>query len=54
MNKGIRAAVVLLAVICLGIAAYFGWKIISAEAEYAEGDAAYEQLSKLTLLFQMN
>lgn len=34
---------------CLAAAAFFGWKIYSTEQEYAEGDAAYNQLADLVV-----
>jgi len=40
-------ATVLLAVICLGTAAFFGYKIIHQQLEYKEGDDAYERLIDL-------
>lgn len=40
-------AIVLLAVICLGTAAFFGYKIIMQQLEYKEGDETYERLIEL-------
>jgi len=40
---------VLMILLCLGTAAFFGWKIYSMEQEYAEGDAAYNQLAELVV-----
>lgn len=48
-NKLRKAITVLMILLCLGTAAFFGWKIYSTEQEYAEGDAAYEQLAELVV-----
>ena len=40
-------AAVLLAVICLGIAAFFGLKILQTEHDYREGINAYEQMAEI-------
>ena len=37
MRSGLRLAAAVLAVICLGAAAFFGFKILQTEHDYREG-----------------
>lgn len=46
-NKLRKVIAVLLILIGLGTAAFYGWQVYSTEQEYAEGDAAYDQLADL-------
>ena len=47
MKDTLKWAAVLLAVICFGIAAFFGFKILQTERDYREGINAYEQLAEI-------
>ena len=47
MRDTLKWAAVLLAVICLGIAAFFGLKILQTEHDYREGINAYEQMAEI-------
>ncbi len=42
-----NVAAVLMTVICLGIAAFFIWKIVGTELEYKKGDDAYDLIEEL-------
>ena len=47
MRSGLRLAAVFLAVICLGTAAFFGWKILQTEHEYRAGISAYDRIAEI-------
>ena len=47
MRSGLRLAAAVLAVICLGAAAFFGFKILQTEYDYREGINAYEQMAEI-------
>ncbi|MBP3204925.1 MAG: class B sortase [Lachnospiraceae bacterium] len=47
MRSGLRLAAVFLAVICLGAAAFLGWKILQTEHEYRAGISAYDRLAEI-------
>ncbi|MEE0955255.1 MAG: class B sortase [Eubacterium sp.] len=47
MKSGFRLAAVLLAVICLGAAAFLGWKILQTEHEYRAGINAYDRIAEI-------
>ncbi len=47
MKSGFRLAAVLLAVICLGAAAFLGWKILQTEHEYRAGISAYDRIAEI-------
>ena len=47
MRSGLRLAAVFLAVICLGTAAFFGWKILQTEYEYRAGISAYDRIAEI-------
>ena len=47
MRDTLKWAAVLLAVICFGIAAFFGFKVLQTERDYCEGINAYEQLAEI-------
>ena len=49
MRDTLKWAAVLLAVICFGIAAFFGIKILQTEYDYREGINAYEQLAEIAV-----
>lgn len=46
MNKALRIAAILMTLVSLGTAAYFGGKIYATQMEYAKGDKSYEELAK--------
>lgn len=47
MRSGLRLAAVFLAVICLGTAAFLGWKILKTEHEYRAGISAYDRIAEI-------
>ena len=47
MRSGLRLAAVFLAVICLGTAAFLGWKILQTEHEYRAGISAYDRIAEI-------
>ena len=47
MRSGLRLAAVFLAVICLGTATFFGWKILQTEHEYQAGISAYDRIAEI-------
>ena len=47
MRSGLRLAAVFLAVICLGTAAFLGWKILKTEHEYRAGISAYNRIAEI-------
>ena len=47
MRSSLRLAAVFLAVICLGVAAFLGLKILQTEHDYREGINAYEQMAEI-------
>lgn len=47
MRSGLRLAAVFLAVICLGAAAFLGWKILQTEHEYRAGIRAYDRIAEI-------
>ena len=47
MRSGLRLAAVFLAVICLGAAAFLGWKILQTEHEYRAGISAYDRIAEI-------
>lgn len=47
MRSGLRLAAVFLAVICMGTAAFFGWKILQTEHEYRAGISAYDRIAEI-------
>ena len=47
MRSGLRLAAVFLAVICLGAAAFLGWKILQTEHEYQAGISAYDRIAEI-------
>ena len=47
MRSGLRLAAVLLAVLCLGLAGFFGLKILKTEWEYREGISTYDRIAEL-------
>ena len=47
MKSRLRLAAVFLAVICLGAAAFLGWKILQAEHEYRAGISAYDRIAEI-------
>ena len=47
MRSGLRLAAVFLAVICLGAAAFLGWKILKTEHEYRTGISAYDRIAEI-------
>jgi len=47
MRSGLRLAAVFLAVICLGAAAFLGWKILQTEHEYQVGISAYDRIAEI-------
>ena len=47
MRSGLRLAAVFLAVICLGAAAFLGWKILQTEHEYRAGISAYDRIVEI-------
>ena len=48
-NKLTVLAAVLLILVGLGTAAFYGWQIYSTEQEYKEGDDAYDLISQLAI-----
>ena len=49
MRSGLRLAAVFLAVICLGTAAFLGWKILQTEHEYRAGISAYDRIAEIAV-----
>jgi len=47
MKSRLRLAAVFLAVICLGAAAFLGWKILQTEHEYRAGISAYDRIAEI-------
>jgi len=47
MRSGLRLAAIFLAVICLGTAAFLGWKILQTEHEYWAGISAYDRIAEI-------
>ena len=47
MRSGLRLTAVFLAVICLGAAAFLGWKILRTEHEYRAGISAYDRIAEI-------
>ena len=47
MRSGLRLTAVFLAVICLGAAAFLGWKILQTEHEHQAGINAYDRIAEI-------
>ena len=47
MKSRLRLAAVILAMICLGAAAFLGWKVLQTEHEYRAGISAYDRLAEI-------
>lgn len=46
-HRVLRWGAVLAAVVCFGIAAYFGWQVYQQEQEYKEGDEVYALIEQM-------
>ena len=49
MKAFVRGAAVVLALVSIGTAAFFGWKIFKTQAEYKEGVEAYDLIAEIAM-----